>query len=127
MTRFAVYWALNAAALAIAAALLGTNFELAGGAEGWDRRIIVLALTSVIFTVVNLFIGPIIKILAIPFIVVSFGLALLAINAGLLLLTEWLAGAFSLPMEINGFWWAVVAAIVISISNGILQAIFGND
>lgn len=127
MMRFSIYWAMNAAALAVAAAMLGSNFELAGGDAGWDRRLIVLALVSVIFTVVNMFVGPVIKILSIPFIIVTLGLFLLVINAGLLLLTEWLAGLFNLPMEINGFWWAVVASIIISITNAIMQAILRED
>lgn len=127
MKRFIAFWASNAAALGMAALLLGANFEIAVGEVGWDRQLISLLLASLIFTLVNMILGPIIKVLAIPFIVVTFGIALLFINAGLLMLTEWLANMFSLPMEVNGYWWAMLASVIISITNGILQTFMRDE
>ena len=58
---------------------------------------------------------PILQILSIPFIIVTLGLFLLVINAGMLLLTGWLAEQFDLGFHVDGFWTAVGGAIVITI------------
>lgn len=68
---------------------------------------------AVLFSVVNLIVGPIIKILSLPLIVLTLGLFLLVVNAALFGLTA----ALSSHLNINGFWPAVVG--------GTLVAIFG--
>ncbi|CAN5301053.1 hypothetical protein BH09ACT10_BH09ACT10_14090 [soil metagenome] len=124
MTRFLATWVSNGLALAIAAALLGSNLDIGDNADSTPTWLITLALVAVLFTVVNVFIAPIVKILSIPFILFTFGLFLLVINALLLLLTEWLADLFGISFTIDGFWIAVLASIIISIVNAFVGAVF---
>ena len=72
-------------------------------------------LVSLIFGVISSFVKPILQILSIPFIIVTLGLFLLVINAGMLLLTGWLSEQFGLEFHVDGFWTAVGGAIVITI------------
>lgn len=127
MERFLSTWAVSSVALAFAAWLLGTNMEIGdASADTLDRVLGVLAV-GLVFTVINSFVAPVIKTLSIPFIIITLGLALLVINALLLLLTEAVSGFFGLDFEIASFGWAVVASIVISISQSIVNAVVGSS
>jgi putative membrane protein len=68
---------------------------------------------ALILTIGNLIIKPILAILTLPLIIVTFGLAYFAINVLMLALAEWLTPHFS----INGFWTYIGATIVVWIVN----------
>ena len=124
MPKLVIAWLINIAALALASALLGRHFELAADEPDTVQVIATFALVGLIFTVVNVYIGPVVKLLSLPFIILTLGLFLLIINALLLLFTAWLADVVGLSMSISGFWWAVLASLVISLTNAILTAVF---
>jgi putative membrane protein len=127
MQRFLSTWAVSSLALAFAAWLLGDNMAIGDeGVSTLDRILGVLGV-GLVFTLISSFVAPIIKTLSIPFIVITLGLALLVINALLLLLTEAISNALDLSFDINGFGWAVVASIVISISQTVVNAIVGTN
>ena len=75
----------------------------------YDRpsRLIIAAL---ILGILNTLVKPALRLLAIPFIVLTFGLFLLAINAALLGDTAWFVPGF----RVAGFWSAVGGSLVIS-------------
>lgn len=75
-------------------------------------------LASVILSIFNLFIKPILILLTLPVTVLSFGLFLIVINAILLLLTAEVMGK---SFEIDGFGAAFLAAIIISVLNLLIQ------
>lgn len=120
MTKFLTAWILNGLALAAAAALLGTHMSIGTDAEITVDRVIAVAAVAIVFTLINMFIAPVVKALSIPFIILTLGFALLVINALLLMLTDWVTDKFDVTFFIDGFWWAVLASIVISIVNGVL-------
>jgi len=126
MTRFVTTWFVSSLALAFAALLLGDHMNIGEAGETTGNRILALAVVGLIFTIVNLLIGPVVKLLSLPFIILTLGLLLVVINALLLLLTHWLTGAFGVEFTLDGFWWAVLASIVISIAQGIVNAIIRN-
>ena len=64
-------------------------------------------------------------ILSIPFIIVTLGLFLLVINAGMLLLTSWLADQLDIGFHVDGFWSAVGGAIVITLSTWVVDGVLG--
>ena len=68
-----------------------------------------LLLGAFVLMVGNLIIKPILAILTLPLIVITFGLAYFAINVLMLALAEWIAPDFS----IDGFWTYVGATIVV--------------
>ena len=72
-----------------------------------------LLLAAAILTIGNTIIKPILAILALPLILVTFGLAYFAINVLMLALAEWIAPDFS----IDGFWTYVGATIIVWLVN----------
>lgn len=123
MTRFLSTWFVSSVALAIAAALLGDRMSIGDANDETVARVIAVALVGLVFTIINSFVAPVVKALSLPFIIVTLGLALLVINALLLLLTEWITEQFDMQFFIDGFWWAVVASIVISLSQSVVGAL----
>jgi putative membrane protein len=112
-SRFLISWAFNVVALFVASWLLS---GISYGDQWWT-----LLIAGVVFTLVNMIVKPIITILSLPFIVVTLGLFYFLINVLMLYLTDWLVPDF----EIKTFWWGVLAAIIVSVVNWILQIVFG--
>jgi putative membrane protein len=116
--RFLIWVTVNALALAIATWLL-EGMRLTG--DTTQDKVVTLILVALIFGVVNAVIAPIVKLLSLPFIILTLGLLIFVINALMLLLTEWLAQAFGLDFRVDGFWTAVLGAIIITIATWVLE------
>ncbi len=125
MERILVTIAVNAAALAAAAWI----FDGIGvGSKGSDTsdRVVTLLLVAVLFGIVNAIVTPIVKLLSLPFIVLTLGLFLLVVNALMLLLTREIAQALDLSFRVDGFWTAVWGGLVISLVGMALNAALDN-
>ena len=121
--RFIVRVLVTAAALAVAAWLID-GIRFTGPRQGMDEvqeKILPLLLVALMFSLINSFVRPILTILSIPFIIVTLGLFLLVINAGMLLLTSELADALDIGFRVTSFWPAVGGAIVITVVTWILD------
>ena len=81
--------------------------------DGWWSFLI----GGIVLTLGNAILKPILAILTLPLIVVTFGLAYFAINVAMLALAEWVAPHFS----INGFWTYVGATIVVWLVNVVMH------
>ena len=102
-------WVSNVAALFVAAWLLsGVTY----GDSWWS-----LLIAAAVFTVVNAWVKPVLAFLSIPFIIVTLGLFYFLINVLMLYVTDWVVPDF----EIRSFWWGVLAAIIVSVINGLLH------
>ncbi len=111
--QLAITWGFNTVGLFVATWLLS---GLSYGNAWWA-----LLLAALVFTLVNFFLKPLLTILSIPFIVVTLGIFYFLINAFMLYLTHWIVPRFT----IASFWWAALAAIIISVVNGLLHLMFG--
>ena len=69
----------------------------------------------------NAILKPILALLTLPLILITFGLFYFVLNVAMLALAEWIAPDFS----IDGFWTYVGATIVVWLVNWILGAIVG--
>jgi putative membrane protein len=115
--RFVTWLLTYAVGLAVAAWLLeGIWFEGAddGQAELRDK-VVPLLLVALILGLVSTFVEPVVKLLSLPFIILTLGFLLLVINALMLMLTAWLADAFDLGFHVDGFWNALVGAIIVTV------------
>ena len=74
---------------------------------------------GIVLTLGNAILKPILAILTLPLIIVTFGLAYFAINVAMLALAEWIAPHFS----VDGFWTYVGATIVIWLVNVAMRAL----
>ena len=99
----------NVAAIWVAAKLF-SGFSY-GGETG------TLLLAALALTIVNWLVKPVVKVLAIPFIVLTLGVALFFVNLAMLELSAALVHGF----KIDGFWTAVGATIVVWAVNAILH------
>ena len=116
----------NACALAMAAWIF-EGISIGGRAMETDERLLNLAIVAAIFGVLNTFLAPVIKLLSLPFIVLTLGLALIVINALLLLLVSEIAGELDLAFRVDGFWTAFFAAIVISLVSAAMNLVLSDD
>src|SRR3712207_3964039 len=109
----------NAVALAVASWVVG-GIALQGATTG--RRVLTLLIVAAIFGLVNAVVAPVVKLLSLPFIILTLGLLLLVINALMLLLTSSLAQALDLSFEVDGFAPALLGSIVITVVSALLNA-----
>ena len=125
--RFLSWLLTTAVALAVATLLIdGIYFTgPVHGQEEIQHKLVPLLLVALIFGVITSFVKPILTILSIPFIVITLGLFLVVINAGLLLLTSWVADKLDIGFEVTGFWPAVGGAIVITVVTWIVDSLIG--
>ncbi|GAA1744568.1 phage holin family protein [Aeromicrobium alkaliterrae] len=122
MERFLSTWVASSVALAFAAWLLGDHMDIGEPSETMTNRVLAVLLVGLFFTVVSMFVAPVVKLLSLPFIILSLGLALLVINALMLLLVEAISDGFGVHFVLDGFWWAVLASVVISIAQAVVRA-----
>jgi putative membrane protein len=116
LLSFGIRIGINAAALWLAAGLV-RGFEI----EGWES----LVATAAIFAVVNALITPVAQLLGCPLSCLTLGLFVLVINAAMLALSVWIADSFGLDVEIDGFWAALLAALLISVVSWFLNNFVG--
>jgi putative membrane protein len=85
-----------------------------------DQVLTILAVAAV-FGVVNMFVKPIVMLLSLPLYIITLGLFTFVVNALMLLLTSWIAGKLGVPFDVDGFWDAVLGALVISVVSWLLN------
>src|SRR5688572_12754653 len=107
--KLLIRWLVLAIAIAIAAAV-ADGIHIDGGSGG-------LLAVAASFGLVNAFIRPIVRLLALPIRVMTLGLVSFVINGLMLLITDWLLDV----LDVGGLWNAIVAAIVISVVSTLLN------
>jgi putative membrane protein len=115
LRRLLYSWGINIVAL-YAAEKLVDGIEFSGDFG-------VLVLTALVFALVNMLLKPVVKLLAIPLILITLGIALFFINILMLYITDWVVSGF----EITHFGAAVWGTIAIWGVNWILQIVFDVD
>ncbi|TML02464.1 MAG: phage holin family protein [Actinobacteria bacterium] len=100
VSRVAIAWAVNAAALWAANALWdGVRIH------GWAAYLI----GSAVLGIVNAVIKPLLTVATLPLIIVTLGFFYLLINIAMVAIAEWIAPNFS----IDGFWAYVGTVVVV--------------
>ena len=86
-----------------------------GGVEVDSITTAVIA--AVILGLINTIVRPVIMFLTLPLTMLTLGLFLLIINAGMLYLAAWLVNGFN----VGGFWDALIASFIISVVVALLN------
>jgi len=94
---------LSAVAVVVTAYVLDPHVHV----ESFKIAILVAAVLSLF----HIFLKPILVILTIPVTIVTLGLFLWVINAGLTLLAERFISGF----QVDGFWWAVLFSFILAV------------
>jgi putative membrane protein len=87
------------------------------------RSWVSLAIAAAVLGLLNALVRPILFVLTLPLTVLTLGLFLLVLNAIMLELTAWLVPGF----DIQGFGWAIVGALVLSIVSLVTDRIGRGD
>lgn len=114
----------SAGALAVAAWIFD-GIRITGGDD--TERVVTLLVVAAIFGAINAFVAPVVKLLSLPFIILTLGLALLVINACMLLLAAWIAEQVDLGFVVDGFWTAVGGAVIVSLVSAALNLVLDAD
>jgi len=122
--RLIVWVLVNALALAAATWLLA-GITLTADTE--SARVVTLVLVALVFGVVNAVVRPVVKLLSLPFIILTLGLLIFVINAFMLLLTSWLSGQLGLGFHVDGFLTAVLGGLVVMVATWFLEVLLPGD
>ena len=109
--RFLARLVLNGVAIVIAAWLL-PGLHISGPFAG--------LVAGVILGFVNAIVRPVLFFLTLPLTLITLGLFIFVLNAVCFGLTAWLVPGFS----VDGFGWALLGALLVSIVSWILNGLF---
>lgn len=101
---------LNAVLFIAIAGYFSESFHL----EGFASAVV----ASVLLSILNVLVRPILVILTLPVTILTLGFFLFVVNAITLELTDYLMGD---AFEISGFGMALLAAVIISLVNLVIQ------
>ncbi|WP_175957338.1 phage holin family protein [Schaalia sp. Marseille-Q2122] len=123
MKRFLLQLAATIIGIWVATLLVpGVSF---GSGSGFFSALLTLAAIALVFTAVNSIVHPLVKTLAAPLYVLTFGLFALVTNALMFMLTGWLSGKLGIPFEVSGFWAALFGALVTAIVSSLAAGVLG--
>jgi putative membrane protein len=115
LRRFVVTWFFNIVALWVAA-------ELIDGI-GYSGNEWVVVAAALVFSLVNIFVKPLVILFTLPLVILTLGLALFFVNLLMLYLTSWIVDDF----KVESFGAAILATIIVWIVNTVLEAVFNRD
>ena len=75
---------------------------------------------AIILGLLNVFLKPVLSLIGLPFTVITLGFFALVINTVVILLTAKLVNG----VEFDGFWWAMLFGVILSLLTSILNGIF---
>ena len=110
MMRFLARLVLNGVAIILAAYVL-PGLHISGPLPA--------LVAGVILGFVNAIVRPILFVLTLRLTLVTLGLFIFVLNAICFALTAWLVPGFS----VDGFWWAVLGALLVSVVSWILNGL----
>ena len=123
-----VIWLLTNTLAVWVAAWIVPGIGFAGQGQGFAEYWPTLVGVGVILGIVSILVKPLVKLLSLPFIILTLGLFLWVINALMLELTAWLAGQLDLNFRVGDFFWsALLGALVISLVNWAVDTVLDRD
>lgn len=122
----------NAIAVWLTSLALGSHFVIVGTSNvaGEDpnallNRILVITGVGLLFALVNSIIKPLAKALSCGLYILTLGLFGLVLNALMVLLVDWLTKHTSWGIDVTGFWWAMLAGVILSFLNAVITTLLG--
>ncbi|WP_430591795.1 phage holin family protein [Humidisolicoccus flavus] len=85
--------------------------------------IVTFLLVALVFGVINASLGNLIRIVAFPLYILTLGLIALIVNGFLLMIVHWISDAVGFGLTVDGFWWGVLGALLISFVTWLITAI----
>jgi putative membrane protein len=127
MKSIAIKVLVNGVALWVAAFLV-FGIHLADENAPLGKRLVSVLLVAIVFGLINAVIKPVAKFFSFPFIILTLGLFTIVVNALMLQLTSWVAGALNLAFHVDHFFWdAIIGAVIVSIVSVVLGIVLPDD
>jgi len=76
-----------------------------------------------VLALLNAFVRPLLIFISLPATILTLGLFIFVINALIIIIASYFVNGF----VVDGFWWALLCSIVISIFSSLLNSVVGND
>lgn len=86
--------------------------------EGFSSAIIF----AIVLGVLNIFVKPVLSLFGLPLTILTLGFFALVINAGIVLIADY----FIDSMVVDGFWWAFIFSILLSIVTSLANSMFSD-
>ena len=80
-------------------------------------------IVAVVIALLRFIVKPILVILTLPITVITLGIFLRVINAVIILLADYFVTGFA----VDGFWWALIFSLLLSLFQSILFALIKED
>ncbi|AWB90418.1 phage holin family protein [Salinibacterium hongtaonis] len=123
MARFLIRLVINALALWLTTLLVAGVSVVSYDPGDNFATVLTYLLVALIFGVVNGFVGTAIRIVAFPLYILTLGLISLIVNGLMLLLSAWVSGLFGFGLIVDGFWWGVLGAVVLSLFSWLISIV----
>ncbi len=120
--RFLLKLIINAVALWLTTFIV-SGVSVRPYSDSDTAAVLTYLLIAVIFGVVNAIVGTAIRVVAFPLYIVTLGLISLIVNGLLLLIVAWISGLMGFGLEVAGFWWGVLGALVLAIISWLIGLI----
>lgn len=116
-SKFIVRWFVCSFGLWLAAALVGND------KISFQNKLSVIVISGLILAIVNTFIKPLVVFLSLPAVLLSLGIFMVVINGFMITIAAKLYD----PLEVTSFGVAIIAGIVIGLTNFLVTAIIEED
>lgn len=113
MKRFLGYLLVTGVALWLTALILGDHMVLGGV---WS-----IILTALVIGLLNFLLAPLLNLMTCPIYLLTLGLSRFLVS-GLVLI---IASKWVHDFQIASYWWAVLAAVILSVLSGLLDGMTG--
>ncbi|MFC5337363.1 phage holin family protein [Leucobacter denitrificans] len=89
--------------------------------------VLTLLLVALVFGLVNGTLGRIVRFISIPLYILTIGLFGLIVNGIMISVVAWLSELADFGLRVDGFWWGVLAALVMSVLAAIMNGLLGTN
>ena len=89
--------------------------------------LLTLVLVALVFGLVNGTLGRIVRVVSIPLYVITLGLFGLIVNGIMISVVAWLSELAGFGLRVDGFWWGVLGAVVMSVLGGLMNGLLGTN
>jgi putative membrane protein len=86
--------------------------------EGFSGAIIF----AIVLALLNLIVKPVLSLFGLPLTIITLGLFALVINALIILIADY----FIDSMVVDGFWWALIFSVLLSIITSLANSMFSD-
>jgi len=80
-----------------------------------------VVLTALVVGLLNFLLGPLLTFITCPLMILTLGLARFLVSGLILVMASWWMPGFT----VAGYWWAVLAAVIVSVINGVMDRMLG--